>query len=92
MNIQDEKKIIVLPAPRCKRSKKIMEFLDLEKIPYEKIELLSTEGQTLLEKHHFKASPGILIDGVSLNPYDLLVKEECRIDREKALSLFTKQK
>jgi hypothetical protein len=84
-----EKKIIVLPAPHCRRSKKIMDFLDLEKIPYEKIDLLSTEGQILSDKHHFMASPGILINGMSLNPYDVLNQKECRVNHDKAMRIFT---
>lgn len=83
------KNITILPAPQCKRSKKIIEFLDFKNINYEKIDLTSSEGQALSEKYHFLASPGILINGASINPYDVLDLEKCQVDPLKALGVFS---
>lgn len=41
-----------------------------------------------MEKHHFLASPGILVDGASLNPYDILIQEKCQINEEKLQEIF----
>ena len=35
------------------------------------------------------ASPGVLVDGVSDNPFDLLIQPACRVDDEKAQALFS---
>ena len=32
--------------------------------------------------------PGILVDGVSVNPFDLLIQPACRVDDAKARELF----
>ncbi len=76
------KSIIVLPAKGCRRSAKIIKYLQEQDIPFERIDLGSSEGEALMAKHHFLASPGILVDGISINPYALLIQEECRIDEE----------
>jgi len=76
--------IIILPAPRCRRSRKILEYLTGRGIPFRRVELDSPEGQELAARYDFRASPGILVDGVSVNPYDLLIQPTCRVDEEKA--------
>jgi hypothetical protein len=85
-------KIIIIPAPNCLRSKRIIEFLDASAIPYRRIELDSTEGQAMATKHDFRSSPGILVDDVKVNPFDLLVQPGCRVNDEKAQSVFNLQK
>jgi glutaredoxin len=80
--------IILLPAPRCRRSKHILEYLASHGIPYVRIDLDSPEGQALAARHDFRASPGILVDGVSVNPFDLLIQPGCRIDERKAMQIF----
>lgn len=81
-------RIIILPARNCRRSRKIIEYLEEEEIPFTRIELESVEGHTLAEKHQMRASPGILVDGVSVNPMDLLIQGECRVDEEAAHHLL----
>ncbi len=88
MSELEYKEIIILPAPNCRRSKKILEFLDNENIPYQKIDLLSPRGQELTQKYQFLSSPGILINGEKLNPYDILEQKQCRVHRERAVSKF----
>ena len=68
------KSITVLPDKGCRRSRKILEYLQANHIPFQRIELDSPEGEQLMEKHHFLASPGILVDGVNINPYEVLVQ------------------
>lgn len=77
------KSIIILPAKGCRRSRKILEYLLAKKIPFQRIELDSPEGELLMEKHHFLASPGILVDGVSINPFNVLIQPECRVNETK---------
>lgn len=49
-----------------------------------RIELESPQGQALAEQHNLRASPGILVDGISVNPFDLLIQPECRVDEAAA--------
>lgn len=77
------KSITVLPAKGCRRSRKILEYLQENQIPFQRVELDSPEGEQLMEKHHFLASPGILVDGLSVNPFDLLIQPECRVNETK---------
>jgi hypothetical protein len=37
-----------------------------------------------MKKYQFLASPGILVDGVNVNPYEVLIQSECRINETKA--------
>ena len=41
-----------------------------------------------MEKYHFLASPGILVDGVSINPFDVLIQPECRVNEKKLKELL----
>lgn len=77
------KSITVLPAKGCRRSRKILEYLQANHIPFQRVELDSPEGERLMEQHHFLASPGILVDGVSVNPFDVLIQPECRVNETK---------
>ncbi len=90
MTKNDYADIIILPAPNCRRSKKVLEFLETERIPHQVIDLTSPQGIKLTHQHHFLASPGILINGSSINPYEILNPEQCRVERVKAINLFTK--
>lgn len=74
------KSITVLPTKGCRRSRKILEYLQANQIPFQRVEMDSLEGEQLMEKHHFLASPGILVDGFSVNPFDLLIQPECRVN------------
>lgn len=84
--------IIILPAPNCRRSKKILDFLDKESIPYKRIDLLSPRGQELTQQYNFLASPGILVNGENLNPYDILEQKQCRVNRGQAFKKFQESK
>jgi len=80
--------IIILPAPGCRRSRRILEYLERRGISFSRIPLDSPEGAALAEKHGMRASPGILVGGVSVNPFDLLIQPACRVDEEKAQAIF----
>jgi len=84
-----KRNIIILPARNCRRSRKIIAYLEAQGIPFARIELESPKGQTLAEQHALRASPGILVDGLSINPFDLLIPPQCRVDDETAQQIFT---
>ncbi len=87
VNVTDQR-IIVLPARGCRRSRKVVEYLETHGIPFTRIELESPEGQALTAQHDLRASPGILVDGVSVNPFDLLIQPECRVNEAAAQRVF----
>ena len=80
--------IIILPAPNCRRSRKVIDYLKERGIPFTQIDLQSAEGQALATQYDFRASPGILVDGVSINPFELLIQPTCRVNDEKAKDVF----
>lgn len=82
------REIIVLPARGCRRSRKLLAYLAAHDVPFTRIDLESPEGQTLAEQYDLRASPGILVDGVNVNPFDLLIQPACRVDDDKARALF----
>lgn len=82
-------KITIIPYPGCKRSERIISFLKEHEIPYREVPSEIQEGQQLQEKYQFRASPGIIVDQASINPYQILVRKECRVDEIKALELFS---
>ena len=83
-------RITILPARSCRRSQKILEYLETHGVPFEKIELESPQGQTLAETYDLRASPGILANGASVNPYDVLQRGVCRVDEGAARRVFGK--
>ena len=85
-----ERNIVILPARNCRRSQKIVEYLKRHGIPFTRIELESPEGRALAEQHRMRASPGTLrvVDGKSVNPFDLLIQPECRVDEAAANQWF----
>ncbi len=86
-----DREILILPARNCRRSRKIIAFLQSLGIPFRQIELETPEGQQYVQQYKMRASPGIIVDGVSVNPYDILLQKECRVDEAKAKSLFLNQ-
>lgn len=81
--------ITILPAQGCRRSRTLLAFLRAHGIAFTQIDLESPEGQALAIQHDLRASPGILIDGVSINPLDLLIQPACQVDEAKARELFS---
>lgn len=81
--------ITVLPAQGCRRSRKILDYLEQNAIPFTRIDLESPEGQVLAERYELRASPGILVDGQAINPFDLLIQPQCRVNQVVAAAVFT---
>ncbi len=80
--------ITILPAQGCRRSRKILDYLEQHAIPFTRINLESDEGQALAERYSLRASPGILVDGQAINPFDLLIQPQCRVHEAAAAALF----
>ena len=83
--------IVILPAANCRRSQKVLAYLDEQHIPYTRIDLASKRGEALAEEYELRSSPGILVDGRFINPFDILIQPACRIDEAKARVLFGEQ-
>ena len=49
--------LIILPARGCRRSRRLLDFLQAHAIPFTRIDLESPDGQALAERHDFRASP-----------------------------------
>lgn len=81
--------ILILPAPRCRRSARIQQYLQKNGIAFRRVDPDTPEGAELAALYDFRASPGILVNGVSINPFDLLVKSGCRVDDGKARQIFS---
>jgi len=80
--------ITILPARDCRRSRKIIAYLEQRKIPFTRIDLESAEGQALATQHDLRSSPGILVDGELINPFDLLIQPQCLVNETVAEALF----
>jgi len=83
-----QERIVILPARNCRRSRKLVEYLESQGIPFTRIALESAEGRALAEENQMRASPGILVDGVSVNLLDVLIQGECRVDQKAANQWF----
>lgn len=82
------KEIVILPAEGCRRSQAVLAYLDEHQVAYRRIDLETERGQQLLAEHELRSSPGILVDGVSVNPFDILEAPACRIKETVARELF----
>jgi glutaredoxin len=82
------KKIVILPAVDCRRSKKVLAYLDENRVPYSRIDLETDEGRALSKEYDLRSSPGILVDGKLVNPFDILEAPSCRIKESVARELF----
>ncbi len=80
--------IIVLPARHCRRSRVLLRFFDEHGIPYTRIPLESAEGRALAERYRLRASPGILVNGRAINPFDLLEPPHCRVNAARVRALL----
>lgn len=80
--------ITILPAQGCRRSRKILDYLEQHAIPFTRIALESEEGQALAGRYGLRASPGILVDGRAINPFDLLIQPACQVNKAVAAAVF----
>ncbi|MDZ7402291.1 MAG: hypothetical protein ONB37_19210 [candidate division KSB1 bacterium] len=82
------KTIIILRTRQCRRSDLIIKFLQAEKMPHI-VKLLEEdpEAQQLAQQFDIRSSPGIIVNGQVVNPYQMI--ENCQIkDRVKARRLL----
>lgn len=80
--------IIILRTRRCRKSDLIIKFLETEQIPHV-VKPLETdvEAQRIAKELNILSSPGIIVNGQVVNPYQLL--ENCQIkDREKTKAML----
>lgn len=82
------KQIVILPAEGCRRSQRVLNYLDENEVAYKRIDLETEEGQALMERHNLRSSPGLFVDGVLVNPFDILEAPSCRIKEAVARRIF----
>lgn len=82
------KEIVILPAVGCRRSQAVLAYLDEHQVAYRRIDLETEKGRQLMAEHELRSSPGILVDGVLVNPFDILEAPACRIKEPVARELF----
>lgn len=80
--------ITLIMARDCRRSRKIVAYLQQNGIPFTRVDFVSAEGQDLAAQHDLRASPGILVDGKSINPFDLLIQPQCQVNEAVAEAVF----
>lgn len=81
-------KITIVRTHKCRKSDVIIRFLEENNIPHE-VKFVETdpEAQKIFKIFNIKASPGIIINNESVNPYGLV--EKCKIkDSEKTKLMF----
>jgi len=80
--------IIILRTRQCRKSNLIIKFLEAENIPHVVKSLESDpEAQRLAKKFNILSSPGIIVNGQVVNPYQMI--ENCQIkDQAKARKLL----
>jgi hypothetical protein len=66
----------------------VLAYLERHGIPFTHVTAESAEGQDLIDRYRLRASPGILVDGVSISPFDLLIPPACQVDEDAAQRAF----
>jgi glutaredoxin len=80
--------IVIVSARSCRRSRAVLAYLERQGFPFTHVTAESSEGQALIGQHGLRASPGILVDGTSVSPFDLLIPPACQIDLDAAQQAF----
>jgi hypothetical protein len=57
-------------------------------IPFTQVTADSMEGQELIGQYGLRASPGILVNDVSISPFDLLLPPACQVNEDAARRAF----
>jgi glutaredoxin len=83
-----DRDIVIISTQGCRRSRAMLAYLERQGIPFTHITAESAEGQDLIDQYRLRASPGILVDGVSVSPFDLLIPPTCEVDEEAARRAF----
>ena len=82
------RKLVILPAEGCRRSQRLLAYLQEHSIPFDTVPLASPEGEALLQEHDLRASPGILVDGQNVNPFDVLIRPDCTVNEAAIRRIF----
>lgn len=80
--------ITLITARDCRRSRKIVAYLDQQGIPFTRVDFASAEGQELAAQRDLRASQAIVIDGKSSNPFDLLIRTQYQVNQTAAEAVF----
>lgn len=83
-----DQNILILRTYKCRKSDIIINFLKEENIPHIVRYLdRDEEAQRIAKKFKIMASPGIIVNNQSVNPYHLV--EKCRVkEPEKTKRMF----
>ena len=83
-----DRDIVIISTQSCRRSRAVLSYLERQGIPFTHVAAESPEGQDLIGQYSLRASPGILVDGVSVSPFDLLIPPTCQVDKDAAQRAF----
>ena len=88
MSIEPEHRIIIVRNRKCRKSDVVVRFLGQEQMSFEVLYLgEDKQADELAKKYGILASPGIIINGTAVNPYQLV--EHCKVkDSEGTKKLF----
>ena len=88
MSIELGHRIIIVRNRKCRKSDVVVRFLGQEQMSFEVLYLgEEKEADELAKKYGILASPGIIINGIAINPYHLV--EHCKVkDAERTKNLF----
>jgi arsenate reductase-like glutaredoxin family protein len=81
-----QNELVVLRGAHCRRSQRVIAWLEEQGIPFTLHEMTSPEGQALAERYDVRASPGLVKNGRVINPFDFL--RECKLDEAAAHALL----
>jgi hypothetical protein len=83
-----DRDIVIISTQSCRRSRAVLSYLERQGIPFTHVAAESPEGQDLIGQYSLRASPGILVGGVSVSPFDLLIPPACQVDEDAAQRAF----
>ncbi len=80
--------IVIVRNRKCRKSDVVVRFLGQEQMAFEVLYLgEDKEADELAKKYGILASPGIIINGTTINPYQLV--EHCKVkDSEGTKKIF----
>ena len=88
MSIETDHRIIIVRNRKCRKSDVVVRFLGQEQMSFEVLYLVEDkEADELAKRYGILASPGIIINGIAVNPYQLV--EHCKVkDAEGTKKMF----
>jgi len=79
--------LLIIGTRFCRRTRKIVDWLKQNRIPFEFVDIESERGQALARQHKMRAAPGIVKGGRAINPFDLL--RQCKVSPERAREILS---